>query len=167
MQLVDHDTFLSRLSELFESTKTSGSVWLTHKRLTHDGEDATMGEAGAVGDDREYPCLVRVTNGDQTFSTRVGPGQLDKFHSAYGALLKSSMTTLRKRDKQREKQKADKLAKRKQRLAEPIPIEGPKRGNGRKKRQRRIKAAMKQEQARKKAEEREEGRSKVKTQVVP
>ena len=37
------------------------------------------------------------------------------FHVAYGALLKASFTTLRKRDKKREKQRA----RRKQRMAEP------------------------------------------------
>ncbi|TFK56939.1 signal recognition particle, SRP9/SRP14 subunit [Heliocybe sulcata] len=164
MQLVDHDTFLSKLTALFESNTSSGSIWLTHKRLTHDGENATMTDAGEM--DREYPCLVRATDGDQTFSTHVQPGELDKFHSAYGVLLKASMTTLRKRDRQREKQRVEKLAKRKQRLAEPIPVEGPKRGNGRKKRQRQIRAAMKQEEARKKAEEREEARERAKVQVV-
>ena len=34
------------------------------------------------------------------------PGQLDAFHAKYGALLKSSMSTMRKRDKKREKQKS-------------------------------------------------------------
>jgi signal recognition particle subunit SRP14 len=81
---------------------------------------------------------------------------LDAFHNIYGALLKSSMTTLRKRDKKREKQRAEEAAKRKRRMAEPIPIEGPKRGNGRKKRQRRIKAALKQEDSRQRAQQREE-----------
>ena len=33
-----------------------------------------------------------------------------KFHVAYGALLKASFTTLRKRDKKREKQRAEQLA---------------------------------------------------------
>jgi signal recognition particle subunit SRP14 len=69
------------------------------------------------------------------------------------------MSTLRKRDKKRGKLRAEKLAARKQRLAEPIAIEGPKRGNGRKKRQRRIKAAIKQEAARQKQEEKEKGKA--------
>ena len=41
-------------------------------------------------------------------------------------------------------------------------MEGPKRGNGRRKRQRKIKAALKQEETRKHVKEREEARSKVK-----
>ncbi|THH09205.1 hypothetical protein EW146_g8748 [Bondarzewia mesenterica] len=160
MQLVDNDTFLKQLTALFESSKEHGSVWLTHKRLTYDGGDVAM---DSVDGDKEYPCIVKLTDGDKTkFSTRVEPGQLDKFHSAYGALLKSSMTTLRKRDKKREKQRAEQLAVRKKRLAEPIVIEGSKRGAGRKKRQRRIKAAVKQEEAKRRVAEREEAQAKSK-----
>ncbi|KAI9444568.1 signal recognition particle SRP9/SRP14 subunit [Lactarius indigo] len=160
MQLVDNDTFLSRLSSLFQSSKERGTIWLTHKRLTHDGDDTTMESAD---DSREYPCIVRVTDGKATqFSTHITSGELDKFLSAYGALLKSSMSTLRKRDKKREKLRAEKATARKQRLAEPILIEGPKRGNGRKKRQRRIKAALKQEAARQRVQEKQEEKGKGK-----
>lgn len=94
--------------------------------------------------------------------TQITSGQLDTFLSAYGALLKSSMTTLRKRDKKREKVRAEKLVARKQRLAEPIPIEGPKRGKGRRKRQRRVKAALKQEAARQRIQEKQETKERTK-----
>lgn len=131
---------------------------------------------------KEYPCLVRVTDGDETkFSTQVSihclpqpafrrithlgacvrqvePGQLESFHATYGALLKSSMTTLRKRDKKREKQRAEEIARRKRKLAEEIIVEGPKRGAGRRKRQRKLKAAAKQAEARKRVQEREEAK---------
>ncbi|KAF9819249.1 hypothetical protein IEO21_02288 [Rhodonia placenta] len=161
MQLVDNDTFLERLTALFNSSQDSGSIWLTHKRLTHDGDDAHMSSADDEGN--EYPCLVRVTDGGETkYSTKVEPEQLAKFHTAYGALLKSSMTTLRKRDKKREKQKAEDLARRKRRLAEEVVVDGPKRGNGRRKRQRQTKAALKQLEARKRVQEREETRSRTK-----
>ncbi|KAI0066545.1 signal recognition particle, SRP9/SRP14 subunit [Artomyces pyxidatus] len=161
MQLVDNDEFLKQLTALFESTKEHGSIWLTHKRLTHDGEDADM---GASDETTEYPCLIRVTNGkDVKLSTRIISSQLDKFLYAYGTLLKISMTTLRKRDKKREKQRAEQQASRKKRLTDPIPIEGPKRGNGRRKRQRRTKAALKQEEARRLAEEREATKTKTKS----
>jgi signal recognition particle subunit SRP14 len=93
---------------------------------------------------------------------QITSGELDKFLSAYGALLKSSMSTLRKRDKKREKLRNEKITARKQRLAEPIVIEGPKRGNGRKKRQRRIKAAIKQEAARQRIQEKQEEKEKGK-----
>ena len=64
------------------------------------------------------------------------------------------MPTLRKRDKKKEKERAERIALRKKRLSEPIIVEGPKRGKGRRKRQRLIKAALKQEEARKKIQER-------------
>ncbi len=76
----------------------------------------------------------------------------------YGALLKNSMPALRKRDKKREKERAERFALRKKKLAEDVKIEGSKRGSGRRKRQRMIKAAQKQEAARKKIEEREKGK---------
>jgi signal recognition particle subunit SRP14 len=94
--------------------------------------------------------------------TQVTSGNLDKFLNSYGTLLKSSMSTLRKRDKKREKLRAEKLAARKQRLAEPIAIEGPKRGNGRRKRQRKVRAALKQEAARQRIQEKQETKEKGK-----
>ncbi|KAI9569546.1 signal recognition particle, SRP9/SRP14 subunit [Boletus coccyginus] len=155
MQLVDNDTFLKQLTALFESTKDKGTIWLTHKRLTRDGEDATMDSVGP--DEKEFPCLIRVTNGKRAnFSTHVTPSDLPKFHAAYGGLLKASFTALRKRDKKREKQRAEQLAKRKQRMAEPVIIDGPKRGNRRRKRQRKVKAVTRQEQAKERAAKREE-----------
>ena len=52
---------------------------------------------------------------------------------------------------------------RKRRLAEDIVVDGAKRGNGRRKRQRKLKAALKQEETRKRVKEREEARSKTKS----
>ncbi|KAF8993088.1 signal recognition particle 14kD protein-domain-containing protein [Cyathus striatus] len=151
--LVDNDTFLKELASLFESTK--GSVWITHKRLTHDGEDTTM-HADASNDTTEYPCLVRVTDGDKVkFSTTIAPGALEAFHATYGTLLKSSFTTLRKRDKKREKQRLEQAAKRKKKILEDVVVEGPKRGAGRRIRQRKEKALRKVEEKRRGWEERE------------
>ncbi|KAG1805556.1 signal recognition particle SRP9/SRP14 subunit [Suillus subaureus] len=153
MQLVDNHTFLQQLGALFESTKDKGTIWLTHKRLTHDGDDTVMKEEDGSDGSREYPCIVK-------FSTKILSTDLDKFHSAYGALLKASMITLRKRDKKREKQRAEQLAKKKQRMADPVVINGPKRGNGRRKRQRQVKAALKHEDMKERAAKREEARTK-------
>lgn len=145
--------------------------------VTHDGKD-TITSSDPGSDIHEYPCLVRVTNGKQVnFSTRVRaqsrdlnaclpshyeqvePGHLNQFHAAYGALLKSSMSSfLRKRDKKREKQRAEESIRRKRRLAEDIVIEGVKRGNGRRKRQQLMKRAIRQEGTRKRVHEREETR---------
>jgi len=95
------------------------------------------------------------------FSSQIISGQLDTFLNAYGTLLKSSMSTLRKRDKKRERVRAEKLAARKQRLAEPVSIEGPKRGKGRRKRQRRVKAALKQEATRQRMQKKQEAKEKT------
>jgi signal recognition particle subunit SRP14 len=60
---------------------------------------------------------------------------------------------MKKRDKKKEKQRAEELAARRKKLYEnPIKVLGPKRGKGRRKRQRLAKAALKQEEARKKLE---------------
>ncbi|KAG1795934.1 uncharacterized protein HD556DRAFT_1234947, partial [Suillus plorans] len=107
-----------------------------------------------------YPCIVRVTDGKKAKFSKILSIDLDKFHSAYGALLKSSMTTLRKRDKKHEKQRAEQLAKRKQRMADPVVIDRPKRGNGRRKRQRQVKAALKHADMKERAAKREEARTK-------
>ena len=69
--------------------------------------------------------------------------------------MKSSMPTLRKRDKKREKERAERIARTRKRMTTPVSIEGPKRGAGRRRRERRIKAAKKQEESRKKYEERQ------------
>lgn len=44
-------------------------TWLYCGVVTHDGEDATM---HSVDEDKEYPCLIRLTNGkDVNYSTHV------------------------------------------------------------------------------------------------
>lgn len=161
MQLVDNDTFITKLTELFSSKKGKGTVWLTHKRYTYDGEDVTMAPNSQEEDDKEYPCLIRATDGKKIeFSTHVQPGDLDRFHSLYGALLKSSMSTLRKRDKKREKLRAEQLSAKRRKLTDPITVHGPKRGNGRRKRQRLVKKALRQEEARKKTAQKEQAKTK-------
>ncbi|KAG6901589.1 hypothetical protein C0995_010260 [Termitomyces sp. Mi166 len=157
MKLVDNETFLSQLAALFNDTKEKGTIWLTHKRLHYDGTDVIMDDAGTSEGSREYPCLLRVTDGGKNkFSTKVEPGQLEKFYVAYGSLLKASMTTLRKRDKKREKIRSEQAAARKKKMTEPVVVDGPKRGKGRRKRQRQIKASIKQQDSQQKFKEREE-----------
>ncbi|EIW87344.1 signal recognition particle SRP9 SRP14 subunit [Coniophora puteana RWD-64-598 SS2] len=157
MSLVDNDAFLERLKELFDATKERGAVWLTHKRLNHDGEDAIVND-----EDSERLLILRVTDGKKTkFSTKIHPDHLTVFHAAYGNILKASMTTLRKRDKKREKQRAESIAAKKARTAKPVVIDGPKRGKGRRKRQRKVKAALKQEEMKERQAKREEAREKA------
>ncbi|KAG9003650.1 hypothetical protein FRB90_011139 [Tulasnella sp. 427] len=159
MELLSNETFLDRLRELFEATKSKGTVWLTQKRHSYDPN----GEAPVVSgtDEAEYKCLLRATDGHVKFETLISSAELGKFHALYAALLKASMSTLRKRDKKKEKQKAEQAALWKKKLAEEIVIEGAKRGNGRRKRVRRIKAAIRQDEERKAAAKREEQRAKT------
>jgi len=63
------------------------------------------------------------------------------------------MSTLRKRDKKREKLRAEGLTKKKKRLMEEVVVSGPKRGAGRKKRKRLISAAVKLAEFKKRAAE--------------
>lgn len=69
------------------------------------------------------------------------------------------MNSMRKRDKKRERLKADRLAAKKKMIQEPIEVRGVKRGNGRRKRQRLISAIKKQEDAIRKQEEKEQLRT--------
>lgn len=62
------------------------------------------------------------------------------------------MSTLRKRDKKREKLRAEELAKKRKRLMEEVVISGSKRGAGRRKRKRLIATAVKLAEFKKAAE---------------
>ena len=150
--------------------------------MTHDGDDAAMKIEEGSSDTREYPCLVRATDGKSAkFSTQVSLSalflpiailiqgsflqvdskQLIKFQAFYGSLLKASMTSLRKRDKKRDKYRVEQAAKRKKQMTEPIVLDGSKRGSGRRQRQRKFKALLKQQESQKKFREREEDRKKA------
>ena len=96
-----------------------------------------------------------------TLDPQISSAELPTFHLAYSALLKTSMATLKRRDRKREKHRSDKIAAKKKRMEEDVLIEGPKRGNGRKKRVRRVKQAMRQEEERKAAAKRTEKREKA------
>lgn len=155
--------------------------------VTHDGDDIAMKHEDSGSDDREYQCLLRATNGKTiNFSTRVrpplytqfypqtnvksaaeqiDPSHLSKFYAAYGSLLKTSLSTLRKRDKRKEKTRSEQTAKRKKRMTEAVVVNGPKRGAGRRKRQRQLKAAIKQQESQKKFKEKEETRRRLEQSV--
>ncbi|KZT54122.1 signal recognition particle, SRP9/SRP14 subunit [Calocera cornea HHB12733] len=160
MELVDNDTFLTKLSELFSSHKQRGSVWLTHKRYVLEGDDVRMNGVEPE-DEHEYPVLLRATDGHAKFSTRIHPDELEKYHAAYGTLLKASMPTLRKRDRKREKARAELKEQRRKKLSEEIKVDGPKRGNGRRKRQRQVKALQKQQETKDRIEKAQEAREKA------
>ena len=106
---------------------------------------------------KEYFCLLRATDGKaNTISTHIAPSSLPTFQAHYGTLLKSTMTqTLRKRDKKKEKARVEAAALKKKKIMDGVLVEGPKRGNGRRKRERLEKVKVRLDEARKKLEEKE------------
>lgn len=163
---------------------------LTSRADTYEpGVDSKSARAAPNEEGKEYPLILRaVDGGDVKFSTlvctvsdrrlssrtdthllldiarttvQVQPSELSLFQQSYGTLLKAKMTThMRKRDKKREKLRAERLTARKKRLAVEIVVEGPKRGAGRLKRQRRAKSAKKQQVARERVRKAEELKAK-------
>jgi signal recognition particle subunit SRP14 len=110
-----------------------------------------------LGTSKEYPCLLRATDGKScTISTHIAPSSLSSFQAHYGTLLKTTMTqTLRKRDKKKEKSRVEAAALKKKKVMEGVLVEGPKRGNGRRKRERLEKVKVRLEEAKRKLEEKE------------
>ncbi|KAH7104855.1 signal recognition particle, SRP9/SRP14 subunit [Auriculariales sp. MPI-PUGE-AT-0066] len=162
--LLDQAEFLKQLAQLFETTNTrGGSIWLTHKRYTYEaGVDPKVARQAPNDPDREHAFILRAMDGDDVkLSTLVQPSELELFQQSYGTLLKAKMTGhMRKRDKKKEKQRAERVAAKKKRLAVDVVIEGPKRGARRTKRQQRIKAAKKQDAARDSARKTDENKAK-------
>jgi signal recognition particle subunit SRP14 len=68
------------------------------------------------------------------------------------------MSTLRKRDKKREKARTEEATKRRHKMTQAVVTDGHKRGKGRRQRQRKIRALLKQQVSQKKFQEREEAR---------
>ncbi|GAA6049793.1 hypothetical protein JCM3770_002164 [Rhodotorula araucariae] len=106
------DEFLVQLEQLFAARRVKGSVFLVQKRLTYEpepstststgggatvpAEDVEMGEAGVGAGEREWPLLVRATDGKAKkdekvrLSTVVPPTAADAFLEAYSALLRAA-----------------------------------------------------------------------------
>ncbi|KAL7412206.1 signal recognition particle, SRP9/SRP14 subunit [Mrakia frigida] len=156
---VSNDDFLVRLQSLLDKNKTLGSVWITQKRLTYTptpaeeeeaqlNEDVDMGEgSSSLLSEKEWPCVVKASDGEIKFSTQISPSDLPSFTLAYGTLLKASLAPhLKKRDKKKEKARAEDIVKEKKKLeailAAGVGEEG-KRGKGRSRRQKRIKSVQK------------------------
>lgn len=121
---------------------------MTQKRFVYDGDkDAEMSNSST-----EYDVLVRasVQVGDKQHktATRIPASQLEGFVSQYNSLLHQSLQTkMRKRDRKREKRKADVAAVRKRSLETPVDIPSTKRGKGRRKFQRKVKAEQRRQEA--------------------
>ncbi|GAA5921590.1 hypothetical protein JCM3775_003120 [Rhodotorula graminis] len=111
MAHLSNDEFLTRLEQLFASRKDKGSVFLVQKRMTYEPEASTSTAAApAAGDDvdmdarpddadREYPLLLRATDGKSNkdaktkLSTVVLPANLDTFLERYSSLLRTEFAS--------------------------------------------------------------------------
>ncbi|KAG7553634.1 hypothetical protein FFLO_02919 [Filobasidium floriforme] len=145
-----------------EEGSRAGSIWLTHKRYTYQEDPASPnqnqnanadGHADADADDvemeavnspttetetggggKEYQVLVRCTNGsDLNFSTRIPAPSLPSFHTLYASYLRSQFaSTMIKRDKKKEKVKAEKREAWKKELGVDVRTESRVEGTGKK-----------------------------------
>ncbi|KAF8993072.1 hypothetical protein BDQ17DRAFT_1431937 [Cyathus striatus] len=119
----------------------------------HDGEDATMhAEASASDDGTAYPASYVSQSGTRS---NIYDRALEAFHTTYDTLLlKASFTTLRKRDRKRERQRLGQAAKRKKILEDVVAV-GPKGDSGRRIGRRKEKLLREVEEKRRRWKERE------------
>ena len=132
-------------------------VLILHLRVTRRSTRVLSAPWMAKRSNFQLGCVhlsyLTITYTERAYTRQVEPADLEKFHSEYGTLLKAGMSTLRKRDKKREKLRAEELAKKKKRLMEAVVVSGPKRGAGRNKRKRLITAAVRLAEFKKRAVE--------------
>ncbi|KAJ2955437.1 hypothetical protein NQZ79_g8555 [Umbelopsis isabellina] len=107
MRELDPISFTVELGRFYEQAKTSGTVYVTMKRLTREPsqgqrkrklEDTTMAEATEL-ENKEYVCLIRAKLHKESISTRVNGAQYEKFQTAYSNIIKAYMDALQKKDR--------------------------------------------------------------------
>lgn len=121
---------------------------------------AASTSAEAEGEHKEYPCIIKATNGKSArktakkikISTLVQPQDTESFTLAYGSILKAHFSlTMRKKAKKRKDKEKEKMGaaavaaadskKRRRQTRGGLPkVSGPRRGAGHSKRQRSLKA---------------------------
>jgi signal recognition particle subunit SRP14 len=124
--LLENDQFLSRLTLMFDRSRSKGSVNLCMKR--YDGRTKPIPKLRKIEPKKkgknaqkpklppasaphpepsEYMCLVRAVFKSEKISTVIHAKDINKFQLAYCNLLKSNMDGL-KRQKKQKPMKADK-----------------------------------------------------------
>uniref|UniRef100_A0ACD5UFR5 Uncharacterized protein n=1 Tax=Avena sativa TaxID=4498 RepID=A0ACD5UFR5_AVESA len=68
MVLLQADPFLSELTNMYERSTEKGSVWVTMKRSSMKCQ-ARLKKMANKGEEVEYRCLVRATDGKKNIST--------------------------------------------------------------------------------------------------
>lgn len=83
--------------------------------------------------------LAEVAGGRSTLTTQIPSSRLFEFHTKYGSLLKASLAPhMRKRDKKKEKARAEAAANKKREVYVDVAITGKKRGAGHRQRVSRV-----------------------------
>lgn len=128
---LEGDQFLSRLTLMFDQSRTKGHVQLTMKRydgrtkptpraepvaVAGKGKNQSKGKKNIAPEHKnsrsdsssqehsgEYMCLIRAVCRDKKISCVVHPKDLNKFQLAYSNLLKSNMDGLKRQKKQKSK----------------------------------------------------------------
>ncbi|KXJ90672.1 signal recognition particle 14kD protein [Microdochium bolleyi] len=121
MGVLTNDEFFAQLAQLFDATKGKdhGSIFLVQKRLSYDQPLPDAPQDGAFPDTSPaspLPILIRATNGKSKdrktkrvkLSTVVTPDALPSFFDKYSDVCKAGMTTLKPRDRSKNKRKAKK-----------------------------------------------------------
>ncbi|KAH0660569.1 hypothetical protein AABB24_010775 [Solanum stoloniferum] len=98
------DPFLNELTSMFERTTEHGSVWVTLKHSS-DKSKAQRNKMKTAGENLEFKCLIRATDGKKNISTMVGAKDHQRFQASYAILLKARLTALKKRER-KDKRKA-------------------------------------------------------------
>lgn len=126
MVLLDNDQFLSRLTLMFDKSRTGGGhVQIVMKRYDGrtkpDPRPENKSKKGKKGNkknmaaaeprpilppDGEYMSLLRANYKNQKISSIVKASDLNKFQSAYCNLLKSNMDGLKRQKKVKTKKQA-------------------------------------------------------------
>eukprot|EP00096_Caligus_rogercresseyi_P010042 TRINITY_DN3538_c0_g1_i1.p1 TRINITY_DN3538_c0_g1~~TRINITY_DN3538_c0_g1_i1.p1 ORF type:complete len:127 (+),score=25.89 TRINITY_DN3538_c0_g1_i1:102-482(+) len=115
MVLLDNDMFLSRLTLMFDKSRTKGHVSLCMKR--YDGRTKPSPRPVVVSKKNakknakkveappapiqpdEYMCLIRANCKHEKISSIVHSKDINKFQTAYCSLLKSHMDGLKRQKK--------------------------------------------------------------------
>ncbi|KAM3217674.1 signal recognition particle 14 kDa protein [Capsicum annuum] len=92
------DPFLNELTSMFERTTEHGSVWVTLKHSS-DKSKAQRNKMKTAGENIEFKCLIRATDGKKNISTMVGAKDHQRFQASYAILLKARLTALKKRER--------------------------------------------------------------------
>ncbi|KAJ8608983.1 hypothetical protein CTAYLR_008973 [Chrysophaeum taylorii] len=92
MVLLAQDSFLTELTRLFQSTRESGSLSLTLKRVSETKDETTC-----------HRCLVRARTEKKKISTVVEAANLLKFQTSMCNILKVHMTNLKRKERSKDK----------------------------------------------------------------